>query len=120
MQMMKTIDSPLGPLRLVGDGDRLVALYLPNADAPEVPAGTSRLLADAARQLAAYFAGDLREFELELSPAGTGFQRLVWDQLLRIPFGETRSYGEVAAALDRPAASRAVGAANGRNPIAII
>jgi len=78
------------------------------------------VLDEAATQLAEYFAGDRQEFELPLGPEGTGFQRLVWRALATIPFGETRTYGEIARAIRRPAASRAVGAANGRNPISII
>jgi methylated-DNA-[protein]-cysteine S-methyltransferase len=78
------------------------------------------LLTRAATQLEEYFAGERREFDLELAPKGTPFQQLVWDALMRIPYGVLRSYGEQAKMIDRPAASRAVGAANGKNPIAII
>lgn len=78
------------------------------------------MLARAAAQLAAYFAGERRDFDLPLAPQGTPFQQRVWDALLAIPYGAVRSYGDVARAIGRPAASRAVGAANGRNPIAII
>jgi methylated-DNA-[protein]-cysteine S-methyltransferase len=73
-----------------------------------------------AEQLAEYFAGERREFDLPLAARGTGFQEIVWRALLAIPFGETCSYGEIAKAIGRPSASRAVGAANGRNPISII
>jgi methylated-DNA-[protein]-cysteine S-methyltransferase len=78
------------------------------------------LLLEAGNQLAAYFAGKLREFHLPLEMAGTDFQLRVWNRLLQIPYGETRSYGELARALGTPAAVRAVGAANGANPIAIV
>lgn len=78
------------------------------------------VLALAAAQLAEYFDGARRDFDVPLAPRGTGFQRLVWRELAKIPYGETRSYGELARALGRPAASRAVGAANGRNPISIL
>ena len=78
------------------------------------------VLASAVEQLAAYFAGELRVFDLPLGAEGTGFQRLVWRALGTIPFGETRTYGAIAHAIGRPSASRAVGAANGRNPISII
>jgi methylated-DNA-[protein]-cysteine S-methyltransferase len=115
-----TIDSPLGPLRLLGDERELVGVYLPAQIAPAAPEGRSRVLALAAAQLAEYFAGERREFDVPLGPRGTAFQQLVWRQLGRIPFGETRSYGELAHALGRPSASRAVGAANGRNPISIL
>lgn len=78
------------------------------------------MLVRAAAQLAEYFAGERAEFDIPLAPRGTGFQRLVWAALEQIPFGETRSYGELAAGLGRPSASRAVGAANGKNPISIL
>ena len=78
------------------------------------------VLASAVEQLAAYFAGELRVFDLPLGAEVTGFQRLVWRALGTIPFGETRTYGAIAHAIGRPSASRAVGAANGRNPISII
>jgi methylated-DNA-[protein]-cysteine S-methyltransferase len=75
---------------------------------------------DAVEQLEAYFAGERREFDVELDPVGTDFQRRVWDALLTIPYGETRSYGYIAEQIGAPGASRAVGLANGRNPIGII
>jgi methylated-DNA-[protein]-cysteine S-methyltransferase len=78
------------------------------------------VLARAATQLREYFAGERRLFDLPLAPDGTGFQRLVWAALEQIPYGVTRSYGELARAIGRPAASRAVGTANSRNPISII
>lgn len=115
------VPSPIGPLRLVAGIDAITHLYLPPHDEPAaVREGSTPLLERAAAQLAEYFAGERREFELPLEPRGTGFQERVWSALLAIPFGETRSYGEQARAIGRPAASRAVGAANGRNPIAII
>jgi methylated-DNA-[protein]-cysteine S-methyltransferase len=118
---MITIASPVGPLRLYARGDELSALYLPNAESvPDEPARTTDVLAAAADQLREYFAGHRRTFELPLAPQGTGFQQRVWAALLAIPFGQTRSYGQIASAIRRPAASRAVGAANGRNPLAII
>jgi methylated-DNA-[protein]-cysteine S-methyltransferase len=119
---LHTYVSPIGPLVLGARSDQLVALHLPESDdAP--PTGTVKktpILARAAKQLAEYFAGTRTEFELELAPEGTAFQRLVWDALLTIPFGTTSTYGTIAHSIKRPAASRAVGAANGRNPIAII
>jgi methylated-DNA-[protein]-cysteine S-methyltransferase len=78
------------------------------------------LIAEAAAQLEAYFEGKLRRFDLPLDLGGTNFQRRVWAELLTIPYGETRTYAEVAASIGHPAATRAVGAANGQNPIAII
>ncbi len=125
------IDSPVGPLTLVADGGALTALYLdtPGSDSrgqlraevlgpPGDPADEP--FATAADQLAAYFAGTLTEFSLPLEPAGTPFQRRVWAELQAIPYGETRSYGELARAIGNPAAVRAVGLANGRNPIAVV
>lgn len=114
-----TIDSPLGELLLASDGRALTAVHMGGAPGPgwqrdPVP------LREAADQLQAYFAGELREFDLPLAPAGTPFQREVWEALRRIPYGETIGYGELAAAVGRPHAARAVGAANGRNPIAVV
>jgi methylated-DNA-[protein]-cysteine S-methyltransferase len=117
-----TYVSPIGRLVLSARSDQLVGLHLPGSDDPP-PTGTEKkspILARAAKQLAEYFAGKRNRFELALAPEGTAFQRRVWDALLEIPLGATRSYGEIAQRIGRPAASRAVGAANGRNPIAII
>ena len=83
-------------------------------------AGAHPLLEEAQRQLAAYFAGTLRDFDLPLALDGTPFQRQVWQQLQRVGYGETASYGAIAEAIDNPKAVRAVGAANGRNPVAIV
>jgi methylated-DNA-[protein]-cysteine S-methyltransferase len=83
-------------------------------------AADNALLCDAARQLGAYFAGCLREFRIPLDPQGTEFQRRVWRELERIPYGEIRSYSQVAGAIGAPQAVRAVGAANGANPIPIV
>lgn len=116
----KTLASPMGVLQLVADGDELCGIYLPEQAVPPARARESRVLDAAATQLAEYFAGVRRRFDLPLAPRGTNFQQLVWRALLAIPFGETRSYGELARAIGRPAASRAVGAANAKNPLAII
>lgn len=122
--MLKTmiVKTPIGPLTLVGSETALVFVHLPTSEdaPPAAPEGTSPLLERAATQLREYFAGERLEFDIPLAPNGTQFQRLVWDALLAIPFGVSCSYGELAKAIGRPAASRAVGAANGRNPIAII
>ncbi|MGV9338896.1 methylated-DNA--[protein]-cysteine S-methyltransferase [Streptomyces sp. NPDC003688] len=121
------IDSPYGPLTLVADADdTLCGLYM--EDQRHRPAeetfgprdDTLSAFAEAREQLSAYFAGDLTDFTLRLNLAGTPFQQRVWEQLTLIPYGETRSYGQLAAALGNPTASRAVGLANGRNPIGII
>ena len=115
-----SIESPLGTLRLFAANDELVGLYLPSQDTPAAPRGRAPVLDDAARQLADYFAGKRLDFDLPLAAVGTGFQQRVWEALVAIPYGETCSYGDLARAIGRPAASRAVGAANGRNPIAIV
>jgi len=118
------IDSPVGPLTLVADEDELIGLYFANASlATAQPPGwvrDERRLRPAALQLTEYFAGKRTRFDLPLAPRGTPFQRAVWAALLEIPFGETASYGELARAIGKPSASRAVGAANGRNPLSIV
>ena len=118
------IDSPIGDLLLVGDGEALHRLDMRGGRRP-VPIDPSWVrdddaFADARGQLDEYFAGNRREFELELELLGNSFERQVWQQLLEIPYGETASYGEVARAIGAPDAPRAVGLANGRNPIAVI
>ncbi|MEU0385487.1 methylated-DNA--[protein]-cysteine S-methyltransferase [Streptomyces chartreusis] len=117
-------DSPYGPLTLVADDGVLCGLYMTGQRhrPPEETFGTrdDTLFAKTEEQLKAYFTGELKEFTVELRLAGTPFQRRVWDQLRRIPYGETRTYGQLADALGTPTASRAVGLANGRNPIGII
>jgi methylated-DNA-[protein]-cysteine S-methyltransferase len=121
-----TMISPVGELTLIASDAGLVAVLWENDDPARVRLGEVQdradhpLLARTAAQLAEYFAGERRAFDLPLDFRGTDFQKSVWAQLLRIPFGETRSYGELARALGNPTASRAVGAANGRNPISII
>ena len=117
-------DSPIGPLLLAGRNGDLTAIRFPLHGEPEAPE-PGWALADAPfnevkRQLDGYFAGHRRRFELPLAPTGTAFQRRVLGALQAIPYGETRSYKEVAAAIGKPRAVRAVGAANGRNPIPII
>jgi len=121
-----TVASPVGTLTLVASEAALVAILWEN-DAPRrvrLPAPIERpdhpVLAETARQLAGYFAGERRAFDLPLDFRGTPFQKRVWAALLDIPFGETRSYADIARAIGAPAACRAVGAANGRNPISIV
>ncbi|MFJ9538375.1 methylated-DNA--[protein]-cysteine S-methyltransferase [Streptomyces sp. NPDC101225] len=118
------VAGPYGPLTLVADDGVLCGLYMTGQRhrPPQETFGDrdDTLFAEAEQQLKAYFAGELTEFTLPLSLHGTPFQRAVWDELRRIPYGETRSYGQLADALGRPSASRAVGLANGRNPIGII
>ena len=123
MTLYTTVDSPIGPLMLCGDEHALTALYLPGrhpAPGPGWRRDDARF-ADVAHQLREYFAGERTTFDVPLSPSGGGaFEREVWAELLNIPYGTTASYGEVARRLGQPTAARAVGAANGRNPIAII
>ena len=119
-----TVQSPIGELTLASDGEALTGLYMTEQrHRPELPAANGdddAVLAAAREQLAEYFAGERREFDLPLRPGGTPFQRAVWDALREIPYGETAGYGELANRLGRPGAARAVGLANGRNPIAIV
>ncbi|HEY1175032.1 MAG TPA: methylated-DNA--[protein]-cysteine S-methyltransferase [Phytomonospora sp.] len=118
------VGSPIGELTLVGEGDALVGIYMeeqrhhPGLETfgPRDGEGFDTVTA----QLAEYFDGKRSTFDVPLRMHGTPFQREVWNELLDIPAGETRTYGELAARLGRPAASRAVGLANGKNPISII
>jgi len=118
------IDSPYGPLTLVAEDGVLCGLYM--TDQRHRPSEESfgdpddGPFQEAEEQLKAYFSGELKEFTLELRLHGTPFQTAVWRELRRIPLGETRTYGELAEALGNPKASRAVGLANGKNPIGII
>ena len=119
-------DSPIGTLLLTSDGASLTGLYIGTSkhktemgdiwirDDDALP------FAETKRQIAAYFAGELTEFTLPLAPRGTVYQQRVWDELTRIPYGVTCSYGELARRIGQPKGSRAVGMANGRNPISII
>lgn len=126
------IDSPVGDLTLVAERGALVALYFPHhAHEPDSatfgarvdPSGTSAdaaVLAEATRQLGEYFSRQRSEFTLPLAARGDAFQQRVWSLLREIPYGETRSYGQLAAALGDPNLARAVGSANGRNPLSIV
>ncbi|MGA3678908.1 methylated-DNA--[protein]-cysteine S-methyltransferase [Pseudomonas graminis] len=120
------IDSPVGQLKLIARGPRLTAVLWENDRPNRVLLGAmseddgSDILDRTERQLAEYFAGRRQRFELELEFHGTEFQQKVWQALLNIPFGETRSYLDIALQIGNPAAVRAVGAANGKNPISII
>ncbi|WP_340374821.1 methylated-DNA--[protein]-cysteine S-methyltransferase [Streptomyces sp. SS7] len=124
MKNHTVVDSPYGPLTLVADDGVLCGLYMTEQRhrPPQENFGPrdDTLFGAAEEQLEAYFDGGLQEFTLPLRMSGTPFQREVWDQLRAIPYGETRSYGELAAFLGNPGASRAVGLANGKNPIGII
>lgn len=120
------IDTPVGRLTLVARDAGLAAVLWPDDDPRRVPLASAvddpghPVLIAAAGELAAYFAGALTRFAVPLDPAGTAFQRQVWAALRTIPFGETRSYAAIAAQIGRPRAVRAVGAANGRNPLSIV
>jgi methylated-DNA-[protein]-cysteine S-methyltransferase len=118
------VDSPLGALTLVASGEALTGIYFkehlrrpsPGALGPDDPDG----FAEATRQLREYFAGERRQFDLPLAPRGEPFQQRVWQLLKQIPYGETRSYGQLARELGDPALAQAVGAAHGRNPISVV
>lgn len=122
----KTIASPVGKLKLVASHKGLAAILWQNDKPKRVRLGPLQedpdnpILIETERQLTAYFGGELKAFTVPLDFKGTDFQKDVWQALLTIPFGETRSYGQIARQLGRPTAVRAVGAANGRNPISII
>ena len=123
MKKYRVIDSPIGLLTLAGESDVLMNLRM--VDQTYEPDRTDwvrdeRAFPDAVEQLDAYFTGELRRFDLKLQMHGTEFQRKVWEALRTIPYGQTRSYGEIARQIGSPRASRAIGMANGHNPIAII
>ena len=119
-----TRKTPLGTFTLSSDGHALTGLYPPrhNTVNPRPPhwVEDDSPFGDACEQLRAYWEGDLREFTVRLAPGGTTFQNEVWNGLKTIPYGQTMTYGELARRLGRPLAARAVGAANGRNPISIL
>lgn len=110
--------SPLGMLELTASEDALLTCQFVMQDAP--PVATTPFLTDCVAQLDAYFRGELRQFSVNLKPAGSAFAQQVWQQLAQIPYGKTMSYGEIAAKIGKPKAARAIGQANHYNPIAII
>ena len=122
----KTIESPVGELRLFASDKGLVAILWENDSPRRVRLGEAvvddrhPVLVETEKQLGEYFAGKRKTFSVALDMRGTRFQKNVWEALVAIPFGETRSYGQLALQLGNPRASRAVGAANGRNPVSII
>ncbi len=122
----KTIDSPVGPLTLVANDNSLVAVLWEKESPTRVRVRTWQqranhpVLRQAERQLREYFARKRREFDLPLEGYGTAFQQRVWRALAKIPFGRTWSYGELARKVGSPGAARAVGAANGRNPLSVV
>jgi methylated-DNA-[protein]-cysteine S-methyltransferase len=113
-------DSPIGPLTLAAGDAGLRQVWFADQDAPAPSCGSSPVLDDARHQLDAYFAGERQTFDLPLDLQGTPFQRECWLALATIPYGETITYAEQARRLGRPGAFRAVGAANGRNPLPIV
>jgi methylated-DNA-[protein]-cysteine S-methyltransferase len=118
------LDSPVGTLLLAGNPEGLHQITFPTNGSPARPDSEwqedASALAEVVRQLRAYFSGELEIFNLPLSPQGTPFQQKVWSELLKIPYGETTSYGELARRIGNSNASRAVGLANGSNPIPIV
>ena len=117
------VPSPIGDLLLTGDGRALTGLYMsPHKGRPEISEQLRDhpFFTDVIAQLGAYFAGERRSFDVALQPAGTPFQQRVWAELSRIPYGETISYAELAKRVGSPNGFRAVGQANGRNPISVI
>lgn len=123
---LKTTESPLGRLKLVASDKGLVAILWEQDNPRRVPLSNlvendqHPVLVETQRQLEEYFAGKRKSFSIPLDMRGTRFQKDVWEALLAIPYGETRSYGQLAKQLGKPRATRAVGAANGRNPVSII
>jgi methylated-DNA-[protein]-cysteine S-methyltransferase len=122
----KRMQSPVGTLTLVATDEGLAAILWPN-DRPlrvrlnlEAEENGHPVLVETERQLEEYFAGRRKQFALKMDVSGTAFQRKVWNALLTIPFGETRSYRQIAEQIGNPRAVRAVGAANGRNPLSIV
>ena len=120
MTTYTTYESPLGTLLLVAEAGKIVRLALPGATPDPSWARDDKAFADARKQLADYFAGKRRDFDLPLAPRGTKFEMKVWNALREIPYGETVSYADIARAIGNPHGARAVGQANGRNPIAIV
>ena len=119
------LDTPIGKLLIAGDRDTVRRIDFPNHGEPRRPVAgwvesSTGALEEAARQLREYFSGSRKGFDLPLAPEGTDFQRTVWRELQNIPYGRTISYGELARRIGNSKASRAVGAANGSNPIPIV
>lgn len=114
------MESPIGPLTLWEDEKHLTRLMFGRPEAGEACIQETPLMKEAKAQLNAYFAGELQHFDLPLAPKGTAFQKACWRALLEIPYGQTRSYVQQAAAIGNPKATRAVGMANHRNPLPIL
>ena len=116
--------SPIGALQLFSNGDALTAIYMENQRYQRLDIANAQnnpsIFTAVEAQLSAYFAGDLQRFDLPVAPVGTAFQLSVWEQLTHIPYAVTENYGALASRLGKPSASRAVGMANGRNPLSIV
>jgi len=112
-----SVESPIGPITLIAQGEKIVRVELGKKARAE---GSSKVLKDAKNQIAAYFAGKLERFTLPIEAVGTEFQKSVWKEISKIGFGRKISYGEIAAKIGNPAASRAVGAAVGSNPTPLL
>lgn len=114
---MVSVDSPIGPITLIAHGEKLVQVILGKKAKAE---GHSKILLEATKQLERYFTGKLERFTLDIDATGTDFQKSVWQEIAKLRFGKHISYGEIAAKIGRPAASRAVGAAVGSNPTPLV
>lgn len=112
-----SVDSPIGPITLIAQGERIIRVELGKKAAA---AGSSKVLTEAKKEIASYFAGNLERFTVPIEATGTEFQRSVWKEIAKIGFGRKLSYGEIAAKIGNPAASRAVGAAVGSNPTPLL
>ena len=123
-QKQTVIDTEIGRLYLVASARGLISVDFQQQAAPMIEAedtdAATRVLLQAGREFAEYFKGQRQDFEVPLAPTGTAFQMRVWDELRRIPYGSTCSYRDIAARVDNPKAVRAVGTANGRNPLCIV
>jgi methylated-DNA-[protein]-cysteine S-methyltransferase len=112
-----SVDTPIGPITLIAQGEKIVRVELGKKARAE---GDAKVLTDAKKQLVAYFAGKLERFTVPIEVVGTEFQKSVWKEIAKISFGRKLSYGEIAAKIGNPAASRAVGAAVGSNPTPLL
>jgi methylated-DNA-[protein]-cysteine S-methyltransferase len=119
MKTVMRVETPVGEMWLSQQGDALTGLRLPGEGVPEGELRETPLLMEAARQIREYFEGTRTAFDLPLNPEGTPFQAAVWAELAKIPAGETRTYGDIARAIGKPNASRAVGSANHHNPLPV-
>jgi methylated-DNA-[protein]-cysteine S-methyltransferase len=113
-------NSPVGLLEITADETAVTGIYFADTDRKRDEENTSRMLKECIKQLTEYFSGKRKVFEIKVNPAGTSFQKSIWNELLKIPYGETVSYSEIAERIGNPKSVRAVGLANGSNPVSII